>query len=117
MPRFSAVSITTLGLSTWQVTTSIPWSARLLTDSASLTGSTQSPVKITWVVAFGLTVRAPRVKELMLRRDAGYRSEEHTSELQSHHDLVCRLLLEKKKKHHQQHRTETRTRSTAVRPA
>src|SRR5437667_12388884 len=27
-----------------------------------------------------------------------WRSEEHTSELQSHHDLVCRLLLEKKKK-------------------
>src|SRR5437773_5785221 len=29
------------------------------------------------------------------------RSEEHTSELQSHHDLVCRLLLEKKKILHQ----------------
>src|SRR5438034_5989256 len=28
----------------------------------------------------------------------GMRSEEHTSELQSHSDLVCRLLLEKKKK-------------------
>src|SRR5260221_9932783 len=27
------------------------------------------------------------------------RSEEHTSELQSHSDLVCRLLLEKKKNH------------------
>ena len=27
----------------------------------------------------------------------GDRSEEHTSELQSHSDLVCRLLLEKKK--------------------
>src|SRR5260221_1622212 len=27
----------------------------------------------------------------------GLRSEEHTSELQSHSDLVCRLLLEKKK--------------------
>src|SRR5438034_8062462 len=27
----------------------------------------------------------------------GMRSEEHTSELQSHSDLVCRLLLEKKK--------------------
>src|SRR5436190_15275412 len=27
----------------------------------------------------------------------GKRSEEHTSELQSHSDLVCRLLLEKKK--------------------
>src|SRR5437773_8627474 len=26
------------------------------------------------------------------------KTEEHTSELQSHHDLVCRLLLEKKKK-------------------
>ena len=30
--------------------------------------------------------------------DHPIRSEEHTSELQSHHDLVCRLLLEKKKK-------------------
>src|SRR5437773_6944899 len=30
------------------------------------------------------------------RRQARIRSEEHTSELQSHHDLVCRLLLEKK---------------------
>src|SRR5437588_6579188 len=30
--------------------------------------------------------------------DADVRSEEHTSELQSHSDLVCRLLLEKKKK-------------------
>src|SRR5260221_1555709 len=28
----------------------------------------------------------------------GLRSEEHTSELQSHSDLVCRLLLEKKNK-------------------
>src|SRR5437773_9023907 len=30
--------------------------------------------------------------------ERAHRSEEHTSELQSHHDLVCRLLLEKKKK-------------------
>src|SRR5690606_42072087 len=29
-----------------------------------------------------------------------YRSEEHTSELQSRENLVCRLLLEKKKKKH-----------------
>src|SRR5947207_8780816 len=29
--------------------------------------------------------------------DSAVRSEEHTSELQSHSDLVCRLLLEKKK--------------------
>src|SRR5438034_7050649 len=32
----------------------------------------------------------------------GDRSEEHTSELQSHSDLVCRLLLEKKKKNAKQ---------------
>src|SRR5438067_9146115 len=32
-------------------------------------------------------------------RVLGFRSEEHTSELQSRFDLVCRLLLEKKKKH------------------
>src|SRR6267378_5912359 len=30
--------------------------------------------------------------------ELGFRSEEHTSELQSRRDLVCRLLLEKKKK-------------------
>src|SRR5437868_8924092 len=40
---------------------------------------------------------APNIPELF-----GRRSEEHTSELQSRFDLVCRLLLEKKKnaKHH-----------------
>src|SRR5690349_23021954 len=32
------------------------------------------------------------------RQSAVHRSEEHTSELQSRRDLVCRLLLEKKKK-------------------
>src|SRR5438067_3246721 len=32
------------------------------------------------------------------RRRGAVRSEEHTSELQSRFDLVCRLLLEKKKK-------------------
>src|SRR5260221_8795226 len=35
------------------------------------------------------------------------RSEEHTSELQSHSDLVCRLLLEKKKKHEKQRPSTT----------
>src|SRR5690349_23238489 len=33
------------------------------------------------------------------------RSEEHTSELQSRRDLVCRLLLEKKKKKIKRHRS------------
>src|SRR2546428_1901241 len=35
--------------------------------------------------------------------EAHHRSEEHTSELQSRSDLVCRLLLEKKKKRTRQH--------------
>src|SRR5260221_10693587 len=39
--------------------------------------------------------QAPCLGELSREK---YRSEEHTSELQSHSDLVCRLLLEKKKK-------------------
>src|SRR2546430_6818109 len=37
----------------------------------------------------------PRRRDHLLRRE---RSEEHTSELQSQSNLVCRLLLEKKKK-------------------
>src|SRR5260221_775591 len=35
-------------------------------------------------------------KEVRLTAAGKHRSEEHTSELQSHSDLVCRLLLEKK---------------------
>src|SRR5438034_5491431 len=38
-----------------------------------------------------------RLRDLSPPPDAAGRSEEHTSELQSHSDLVCRLLLEKKK--------------------
>src|SRR2546426_8127061 len=41
-----------------------------------------------------------RVRELTGDASSGERSEEHTSELQSPCNLVCRLLLEKKKRHH-----------------
>src|SRR2546430_3206078 len=46
----------------------------------------------------GEEVRFPR----STRRERGHsaRSEEHTSELQSQSNLVCRLLLEKKKRRH-----------------
>src|SRR5260221_5145052 len=37
-------------------------------------------------------------ERLALHAGVEKRSEEHTSELQSHSDLVCRLLLEKKKR-------------------
>src|SRR5437667_12676722 len=45
---------------------------------------------------------SPTLRRFQRRR---HRSEEHTSELQSHHDLVCRLLLEKKKKKQTQNST------------
>src|SRR5699024_12854265 len=38
----------------------------------------------------------PLPEDIMEATDADVRSEEHTSELQSRFDLVCRLLLEKK---------------------
>src|SRR5436309_5947877 len=46
--------------------------------------------------------RAPPVSELLAPSGAA-RSEEHTSELQSRENLVCRLLLEKKKTEAVQH--------------
>src|SRR5438034_2487067 len=59
------------------------------------------------IVLVETTVRSPFSRA---HTSAGTRrSEEHTSELQSHSDLVCRLLLEKKKKaqiqqkHHKAH--------------
>src|SRR5438034_5874241 len=60
-------------------------------------------------ILLGLLVSYPVIIALLVGLVAGYantkprvglvdedRSEEHTSELQSHSDLVCRLLLEKK---------------------
>src|SRR2546430_12486354 len=53
-------------------------------------------------------------------RSRGWRSEEHTSELQSQSNLVCRLLLEKKKHNHADNLTErladTDARLTTLRP-
>src|SRR5947207_9089649 len=46
------------------------------------------------LLEFGLPLEQRQLAEI----SAVQRSEEHTSELQSHSDLVCRLLLEKKKK-------------------
>src|SRR5207302_8413582 len=48
------------------------------------------------------------------RRSAGGRSEEHTSELQSRENLVCRLLLEKKKK--KNNKKKNRTKKTIAAP-
>src|SRR5437667_8481110 len=57
-----------------------------------LQGATISAANHIWMC--GITRR----KSMVCASNTTHRSEEHTSELQSHHDLVCRLLLEKKKK-------------------
>src|SRR5436309_11656581 len=47
----------------------------------------------------GRATRGPCTKVAKIPASGGIRSEEHTSELQSRENLVCRLLLEKKKKY------------------
>src|SRR5690606_41878737 len=54
----------------------------------------QRPGVVVGRVAFAVV----RHREQGVLKHAGFRSEEHTSELQSRENLVCRLLLEKKKK-------------------
>src|SRR5688572_32402916 len=49
-------------------------------------------------VPFAATIERLSMVPEMKPGDAVVRSEEHTSELQSQSNLVCRLLLEKKKK-------------------
>src|SRR5437867_7565367 len=48
------------------------------------------------------------LRDLKKKCPSRFRSEEHTSELQSPYDLVCRLLLEKKKKIDEDHRIRRR---------
>src|SRR5260221_6999383 len=79
-PRSTLFPYTTLFRSVWATATekrSTPTSSRMVA-AESASSSTIS----TWFIAW-----------------PPGRSEEHTSELQSHSDLVCRLLLEKKKKY------------------
>src|SRR5436309_7545952 len=71
------------------------------------------------LLPLGIDLDAGDVAELRLRtedelhrfgrivRQIAGRSEEHTSELQSRENLVCRLLLEKKKKKKKHRKTTT----------
>src|SRR5699024_11818302 len=58
------------------------------------------------MISYQLFQSGKSIKEIAAMRDfsqqtiESHRSEEHTSELQSRFDLVCRLLLEKKKNKH-----------------
>ena len=64
-----------------------PFSERGILDSVNPVGSTDRYAAYTSLDAIVIDLEATTEDP-----------EEHTSELQSHHDLVCRLLLEKKKK-------------------
>src|SRR5207237_2022151 len=64
--------------------------------------SANSPCLITPVreyVKERSSARRSRTQAVTRAPNSGARSEEHTSELQSHLNLVCRLLLEKEKVH------------------
>src|SRR5699024_11890155 len=71
-------------------------SSDLLQPMSAGTTATRSASSITPVsiVVFGNSLHT---RESTRSRSRRFRSEEHTSELQSRFDLVCRLLLEKKK--------------------
>src|SRR5438105_6086762 len=53
-------------------------------------------------------------EQLLQQRVGLHRSEEHTSELQSRVDLVCRLLLEKKKLKHEHSRVKNYSRGDSA---
>src|SRR5256885_4414863 len=96
-------------ISTLPLPDALPICRRLLVKSSSLANlpSTPAPRKATAPRSFGppgpkLPSRFMKRSSHALRRNWGNRckparSEEHTSELQSPCNLVCRLLLEKKK--------------------
>src|SRR5207249_7459105 len=69
-----------------------------LTDARDRLAGSLSHGQKQWLEIGMLLAQDPKLL-LVDEPVAGMRSEEHTSELQSRFDLVCRLLLEKKKAH------------------
>src|SRR5690606_41133408 len=75
--------------------------AAILEEAGKFAAERVEPLRITGdkhgaTVKDGVVTTAPGWKELYRDWIEGGRSEEHTSELQSRENLVCRLLLEKK---------------------
>src|SRR2546421_7067444 len=91
-PRSTLFPYTTLFRSVWQVLIS--------SETYKCGGLPERRIFLSsrpW--SLGKNWRMPRLQGLLLKKIRLSRSEEHTSELQSRSDLVCRLLLEKKKKY------------------
>src|SRR2546421_6200739 len=79
--------------------TLFPYTTLLRSSSAPLTPVTSGPFNVSAAAATRLALTTPPSSTAQSGQPlAQQRSEEHTSELQSRSDLVCRLLLEKKKK-------------------
>src|SRR2546421_4118472 len=83
---------------------------RAIAAGASFSTSTARPPTIHG--APGASLASSRKYASRAYSAGGKRSEEHTSEIQSRSDFVCRLLLEKKKKIPPQHAPPNRTRSS-----
>src|SRR5688572_32042082 len=91
-PRFTLFPYTTLFRSVMDVFKRIvPIFVIAFATSSFITSQTPAPP----------SAKAPTAKKPTAPANTAKRSEEHTSELQSQSNLVCRLLLEKKKKKHQ----------------
>src|SRR5438874_7880964 len=79
----------------------ISWGRRSLPLPGQASGSKKRPRSDEWEQSFEPALRPakfPSASHRTAPAAAQDRSEEHTSELQSRRDLVCRLLLEKKNK-------------------
>src|SRR3989475_9370071 len=66
--------------------------------SSATDGSSRTKARGSWTSARAISIRRASPDDIS---SVNLRSEEHTSELQSQSNLVCRLLLEKKKKQEQ----------------
>src|SRR5260370_14804659 len=74
----------------WPVTQTLELSKRRKAGFPSMAAMAEETA-LPWMVVSSMMIPAESAR-------TSARSEEHTSELQSHLNLVCRLLLEKKKK-------------------
>src|SRR5260370_20428219 len=70
-----------------------------ITTATSVDGNSGLITSNSWSCEYGTLASANKTFMCPGIRSSRSRSEEHTSELQSHLNLVCRLLLEKKRMH------------------
>src|SRR5699024_11357911 len=90
-----------ISLHSWEVLVSFHSIAGLITspDSSIRTSPCICPEKLIPLISLPNSLVRSRFRlSARILKESASRSEEHTSELQSRFDLVCRLLLEKKKK-------------------